>query len=457
MELDPPDAVRAIARKLEDAGYETWAVGGAVRDSVAGGRVGDWDLATRATPEQVMKVFRRTAPIGVDHGTVGVLLDGAMYEVTTFRRDVETFGRHAVVEYADTIEEDLSRRDFTINALAWHPGTGKLLDPYEGERDLQEGRLRTVGDPADRFAEDYLRVLRALRFAGQFDLEIEAATWTALRTAVDHLHELSAERIREELYKIMGQVRAASRSLELYHRAGVLQAWYPELAAVVLEPPDTGGELWALSVGAVDVIPASRPTLRVAALLHAVGMPAARTKDLRGGWRYTGHEVLGGAKAEDVLRRLKASNAELDRVGRLVRHQPELFPPDAPDAVVRRWLRHVGTDLVRDLFRLRFALWRAGSRGLAVSEHAATEQEWTETPDDLLERWARAHRVMREEPTLTTGELAVDGRDLMELGLEPGPVFKEILESLLDQVLDRPSLNEKDALLAMVREEWLHE
>jgi hypothetical protein len=140
-----------------------------------------------------------------------------------------------------------------------------------------------------------------------------------------------------------------------------------------------------------------------------------------------------------------------------VRHQPELFPPDAPDAVVRRWLRHVGPDLVRDLFRLRFALWRAGSRGRAVSEQRATNEEWAETPDDLLERWAKARRVMREEPAISTGDLAVGGHDLMELGLEPGPVFKEILESLLDRVLDDPALNEKAALLAMVREEWLDE
>ncbi|MGK7313604.1 MAG: CCA tRNA nucleotidyltransferase [Candidatus Longimicrobiales bacterium M2_2A_002] len=443
MDLDPPDAVRTIARKLEDAGYETWAVGGAVRDRVAGAPAGDWDLATRATPEEVMGVFRRTAPIGVDHGTVGVLDGGDMYEVTTFRRDVETFGRHAVVEYAARIEDDLSRRDFTINALAWHPLTGELLDPYGGAGDLEAGRLRTVGEPADRFAEDYLRVLRALRFAGQFELEIEAGTWEALRAAVTHLDALSAERVREELYKIVGQARTASRSLELYREAGVLAVWYPELDAVTDEPPDRPGELWRRSIEAVDALPPSRPTLRVAALLHAVGMPAARTKDLRGGWRYTGHEVLGGRKAEDMMRRLKASNADIDRVSRLVRHQPELFPPDAPDPVIRRWLRHVGPDLVRDLFRLRFALWRA-------SDDAGP-------PDDLLERCAAARRVLREGPPLSTDDLAIGGHELMELGLEPGPRFKDILESLLEQVMDDLELNRREALIERVREEWLDE
>ena len=443
MELDPPDAVRAIARQLEDAGYETWAVGGAVRDRVAGERAGDWDLATRATPEEVMRVFDRTAPIGVDHGTVGVLRGGEMYEVTTFRRDVETFGRHAVVEYADGIEEDLSRRDFTINALAWHPLTGELLDPYEGARDLREGRLRTVGRAATRFAEDYLRILRALRFAGQFELEIEATTWSALVEAVPHLEELSAERVREELYKVVGQTRAASRSLELYRQAGVLDIWYPELGAVAEEPPDDPGRLWGLSLDAVNAIPPTRQMLRVGALLHAVGMPPARTKDLRGGFRYTGHEVLGGAKAKEIMRRLKSSNAEIEWVSRLVRHQPDLFPPDSPAPVVRRWLRHVGPDLVNDLFRLRFALWRAAGEG--------------DRPDDLLERWTKVRTVLREDPALSTNELAIDGHDLMALGLEPGPRFKEILQSLLDRVLEDPDLNRREPLLEMVRAEWLDE
>ncbi|MDX1673327.1 MAG: CCA tRNA nucleotidyltransferase [Longimicrobiales bacterium] len=443
MDLDPPAAVRAIARMLEDAGYETWAVGGAVRDRVAGASAGDWDLATRATPDQVMEVFRRTAPIGVDHGTVGVLQGDEMYEVTTFRRDVETFGRHAVVEYSDSIEEDLSRRDFTINALAWHPLTGELLDPYDGARDLEAGRLRTVGTPGDRFAEDYLRVFRALRFAGQFDLEIEPATWEALTGAVARLEELSAERVREELYKVVGQVRTASRSLDLYREAGVLDVWYPELAAVTLEPPDEAGALWAVTLQAVDTLPPTRPTLRVATLLHAIGMPPARTKDLRGGWRYTGHEVLGGRRAEDVMRRLKGSNAEIEWVRRLVRHQPDLFPPDSPDPVVRRWLRHVGADLVNDLFRLRFALWRA--------------RDGEGQPDDLLERWATARRVLREDPPLDVGDLAIGGSELMALGLEPGPRFREILESLVDRVIEDPGLNQKETLVGIVRTEWIGE
>lgn len=442
-----PDGVQRIVRTLEEAGFDTWAVGGAVRDHVAGRPSGDWDLATSATPDQVMQLFRRTVPVGVDHGTVGVLIGPTMYEVTTFRRDVETFGRHAVVAFADTVEEDLSRRDFTINAMAWHPLTGALLDPYNGARDLVDRRLRTVGDPAERFAEDYLRVLRALRFAGRFDLRIETGTWNAIRDAVAKLGTLSAERVREELMKVLAGQRRPSYSLDLYREAGALDVLYPELGALEGEPPGEEPDLWTLTLRAVDAVPAHRPTLRLAALLHGIGMPPARTRDLRGGWRYTGHEVLGSRKAEDVMGRLKSSNADTDRVVRLVRRQPDLFPPDAPAAGVRRWIRDVGRDLVYDLFRLRIARWRA---------EADAEEEVT-VPDDLVERWVMAHRVLLEHPPLDTRSLAIGGGELRQLGLGPGPLYGEILASLLERVIDDPALNERTTLMELVRREWLDE
>lgn len=444
LELRPPAAVREIARRLEEAGFETWAVGGAVRDSVLGLEAGDWDLATRARPNEVRRLFRRTVPIGIEHGTVGVLWrDGVLYEVTTFRRDLETFGRHAVVEFADTVEEDLSRRDFTCNALAWHPLTKELRDPYLGLEDLRAGRLRTVGAPAERFAEDYLRVLRALRFAGHFGLAIDPPTWDALVAATPKLTGLSAERIREELWKILGKTPRASAALSLYAASGALAVLYPELDATVgLEVPGADGlDAWTLALLAVDEIPTTRTLLRVAALLHAIGMPAARTRDLRGGWRYVGHEVIGGRKAGEVMRRLKASNADTDRVERLVRHQSDLFPPDSPGAGIRRWLRDIGPDLVRDLFRLRFAL------------HRAHRGRRNEVPRDLLERWRAAHRVMLEHPVLDVKGLAIGGADLKALGVPPGPRFGEILRTLLERVIEQPELNTQATLLELARRE----
>jgi len=447
IELHPPRAVLEIAERLQKAGYDTWTVGGAVRDAVLGHPSGDWDLTTRARPDEVRRLFRRTVPLGIEHGTVGVHgSDGVLYEVTTFRRDVETFGRHAVVEFADTVEEDLSRRDFTCNALAWHPGTGELRDPFGGLADLEAGILRTVGRPEERFAEDYLRILRALRFAGHFELAVEPETWTALTAATSHLTELSAERIREELWKVLGKTSRASAALSLYAAAGVLAVLYPELDALVgLDDGSPSGlDVWSTTLIAVDCIPPTRPLLRVAALLHAVGKPAARTRDLRGGWRYTGHEVIGGRKAETIMRRLKSSNAETAWVARLVARQSDLFPPDAPPAGVRRWLRDIGPELVPDLFRLRFALWRAANAATGPVRGAAA-------PRDLLERWRIARGILSTRPPLAVADLAIGGNDLRAIGFAPGPKLGETLRFLLERVLERPELNERQTLLELAR------
>jgi tRNA nucleotidyltransferase/poly(A) polymerase len=441
MQLNPPEAIVEIARRLAGRGRQAWTVGGAVRDALTGRPGGDWDIATDAPPDEVRRTFRRTVPIGIEHGTVGVLArDGVLYEVTTFRRDVETFGRHAVVAFADSIDEDLARRDFTFNAIAWNPLTGELRDPYEGRADLERRVLRTVGSPEQRFAEDYLRVLRALRFAGQLDLRIEGETWAALRAAVPHLALLSAERVREELVKVLGRTQRASVALRLYEESGVLAALLPELAETVgLDVGrGPGRDAWSLALAAVDALPPSRPLLRLAALLHGTGYPAARTRGLRGEWRVTGHEAFAARRAGALLRRLKASNADTERVTALVARQSDLFPPDAPPPGVRRWLMHMTPELAHDFFRLRIALCRAdpGERG----------------GRDLLERWRSAHAVMLQHPALAIADLAIDGRDLKELGLRPGPRFGEILRALLDRVVEDPALNERDRLLRLVRD-----
>jgi tRNA nucleotidyltransferase (CCA-adding enzyme) len=440
MQLNPPDAMLDIARKLDRAGHDVWAVGGAVRDALLGLPAVDWDLATSARPNDVRALFKRTVPIGIEHGTVGVLgTDGVLYEVTTFRRDVETFGRHAVVEFAHTIDEDLARRDFTLNAVAWHPIHDEVRDPFGGLADLERAVLRTVGTPGDRFAEDYLRVLRGLRFAGHFVMQIEPATWDALRSAVVELPKLSAERVREELWKVLSKTQHASAALRLYGESGALAVLYPELDALRGLAPDESdaSDAWLRTLRAVDMLPRSRPLLRLAALLHAVGMPAARARDLRGGWRYTAHEQFGARRAEEVMRRLKASNADTEYVAALVARQSDLFPPDAPDAGVRRWLLHVPPALVNDLFRLRIALWRA---------HPVEGGD-----RDLAGRWRLVRRVLAARPPLSTADLAIDGRDLRALGLEPGPRYGEILRALLERVVEEPALNEREALLELAR------
>jgi tRNA nucleotidyltransferase/poly(A) polymerase len=341
------------------------------------------------------------------------------------------------VQFADSIEEDLSRRDFTFNAIAWRPRTQELRDPFAGFEDLRAARLQTVGEPADRFSEDYLRILRALRFAGHFVLKIEPGTWDALVAAKEQLRQLSAERIREELWKIFTKTPHASAALKLYAQSGALGVLYPELDALVRLEDETGIQVWTHTLAAVDTVPISRPVLRMAVLLHAVGMPDARTRDLRGEWRFTGHAVHGRRAAEAIMRRLKASNADSERVTTLVAVQSDLFPPDAPDAGVRRWLGHVSPTYTRDLFRLRFALCKA---------HRASGS-------DLVERWRHLHKVLLQHPVIDASGLAIGGRELKALGLKPGPQFREILDALVQRVIEDPSLNERERLMSIVKEE----
>ena len=403
----PPD-VRWITRKLEGAGFDTWAVGGAVRDAVLGRPSEDWDLATRATPTEMRRLFRRTVPLGVEHGTVGILSeDGVMYEVTTFRRDVETDGRHAVVAFADTVEEDLARRDFTINALAWHPIQERMLDPFHGLADLEEGCLRAVGEPGARFAEDRLRVLRAFRFASRFGLRVDPATWTALRDEVPHLGRLSAERIRDELIKVLETDPAPSRALELYREAGALAVLYPELEAVAAD----GTEGWAAALAAVDHLPPGAPLRRLAALLRPVEAKAAA----------------------QLLVRMRLSNAQTDETARQAA-APPLPGPEASDADFRRWLAAVGPARLTGVARLQLAAAR--SRGDGAGAVA------------VVRGWRRARAVLGRRPPLTVGELALDGRDLMALGLRPGPRFGLILDALLEWVLEVPERNEGETLRA---------
>ena len=412
----PPAALLQIAERLESAGCQAWAVGGAIRDAILERSRADWDLATDAHPEEVLQMFRRTVPLGVDHGTVGVLgQDDAMYEVTTFRLDVETDGRHAVVEFATEIEDDLARRDFTINSIAWRPTTQELRDPYHGIEDLKSGVLRAVGEPSGRFAEDYLRVLRAFRFAGAYDLTVESETLSALRAAVVHLDRLSAERVREELLKVLS-AEAPSRSLGMYADFGALDAWYPEIA------PTASGHGWDQALEAIDALKPHRTFLRLVRLLLCAG----------------GDEDELVERAEALLRRLKFSNAEIRRGMHLVAHYQPLVHPADGSASIREWLHTVETEFSRDLFRLHFGAARS-----AASDDGQRALVYT---------WGRVHDEIVERSPVTVGQLAVDGTDLLALGLPGGPLIGLMLEELLAQVIEAPERNDRDLLLESARE-----
>jgi len=356
-------------------------------------------------------LFRRTVPLGIEYGTVGVLAkSGALYEVTTFRRDVETFGRKAKVSFSDTIDEDLSRRDLTMNAVAWRPQTNELVDPFGGLGDLAAGRLRTVGAPGERFSEDYLRILRAMRFAGRFSLQMEAPLVSALNAGQAHLSALSPERVREELMKVLGADLHPSTALTHYRESGTLETLFPELVA---SSPDR----WHQTLLVVDDLSIERPLLRLAALLQG-----------------------GASQSDALLVRLRFSNADADRVSLLVRAReqpPGLSPPVEVSA--RRWLSRIGRDVLPDAARI----WIATARADAVRGNAC------------LADVAQAIQILRAEAlastALTVDALAVGGRDLMGIGIAPGPEIGSTLRRLLDAVIEDPSENQRERLLELAR------
>ncbi len=443
----PPGYVRWAAGVLEDAGYETWVVGGAVRNTLLGLPAPEWDLATRAPPTAVRRHFPRTVPVGIEHGTVGILTrEGVLLEVTTFRKDVETFGRHAVVEFADTLREDLARRDFTVNAVAWHPLNGEFADPFGGREDLKRGLLRTVGDPGERFAEDYLRVLRALRFSGRLRFRIHSDTWRALLASTGELGILSPERVREELMKILTQAPFPSRALSLYRISGVLGALYPEVEEAVGCPrTGTGEDLWTHALLLTDHLSARRPLLRLAAFLQGVGLPrcggAVGEPPISTRWGVE-EGILARERTAALLIRLRFSNAEIRQVSEMmgVGMEPPLHLRGG--AELRRWLNLASPEGFPVLARI----WAAKAR--------LDRARWGRDPSPTLELISRARDQLRSGAPLTLQELAFDGRALISMGLKPGPHFGEILTRLMDVVLEDPAKNEAGVLREVV-ERWL--
>jgi len=420
--LDPPENVKRIAERLEQAGYETWCVGGAVRDALLGHPHLDWDLATAAKPPEVRKLFKRTVPVGIQFGTVGVLdPDNVMHEVTTFRRDVQTDGRHAVVEFGASLDDDLARRDYTINAIAYSPRLDEVRDPHGGRADLDKKVIRAVGDPRDRMREDRLRALRAIRFAARFDFTIDPRTWDAIVESAPHLSRLSAERVKQEIEKTMGQVRLPSRAFRQWRESGVLAALVPTLANV------TDRQLAPLDHLRRPILRGRphRTTTRIAALFCAAPPGSVRT----------------------TLKSLRFSNSETEWIGSLVDRWHLLFPemtramlnPHPPDdASLRRWAARAGRTRLAPLLRLADAFWWA--------EREAGGEAPTKAATASVYR--RAVRIAYHDP-IEVSDLAIDGNDLREMGVT-GPAVGVTLRRLLDVVINDPGRNTRDQLLGMV-------
>lgn len=438
-----PADVLAIVAQLRDAGFRSWIVGGCVRDVLRGQPAADWDVATDAPPDQLMKVFPAAIPTGLQHGTVTLVVGGRHYEVTTLRGE-STYSdgrRPDAVRFVDDITADLARRDFTINAIAVDPVSGAVIDPFGGLQDLAAKTIRAVGTARERFAEDGLRVLRAARFCATLGFELEAATFAAIAPTLDTFRKVSPERVRDEWVKAM-KGKQPSRAFEVMRTSGMLAITCPELLEGVGMAQNKwhAYDVWRHGMACMDAC-AGDPVLRIAALLHDVGKPRTRAfSDRTKDWTFYEHDRVGAEIAEPICHRLKFSNDERQRIVALVRHH--LFHYDQwTDAAVRRWIRRVGKERIEDLW----ALNEADVRGKADS----IESEALAPLQAMKEHVAR---VLAAGAVLSTRDLAVDGHDLMRAcGLPPGRQLGELLEQLLEQVTVEPSRNERQTLLDAAR------
>lgn len=440
-----PETVIDLCRRLQEAGFEAYVVGGSVRDLLLGRPVQDWDVTTAARPEEVQALFRRTIPTGIQHGTVTVLRGDEPIEVTTFRGEgAYSDGRRPdSVEFVSELERDLERRDFTINAMALDPVARKLADPLDGQGDLLAGVLRAVGDPRERFDEDGLRALRAVRFAALLDLEIDPPTLAAIPATMARFRCVSAERVRDELLKLL-MARIPSRGIELLRETGLLAEILPELLPCIglTQNAHHEDDVYRHTLRVLDALPADA-VLRLAGLLHDVAKPltAAPRKDDPSQNSFHRHEQVGAELCDTVIaRRLKLSNEDRQRLCHLVRHH--LFGLDAhpSKAALRRLVRRVGPASVDDLFALREAdiACRPDGRCRVAELHTLRE---------------RVGEILSEPPLLSVRDLAIDGEALMAaLSRPPGRWIGETLRRLLERTTEDPSLNTQERLLALAQE-----
>ena len=435
-----PREVIEFADIVFRAGYEIYLVGGAVRNLKRGLPPDDYDFTTNATPEQIIALFHRVIPTGIEHGTVTVLFKGNSFEVTTYRMDgkYSNFRHPDSITYCNDIYEDLKRRDFTINAMAIDVRDGRLIDVHGGMEDLKKGIIRAIGNPDERFAEDGLRILRACRFAAQLEFEIEPVTLQGMIHNRDHLKNISKERIRDELLKTMSADHPSIAFLYM-QKTQILGYILSELLeGVGIEQRDRHKfDVFHHAIYSCDFMEKD-PVLRMAALLHDIGKP--RCFKVRDGVNtFYGHENVGAEMAHDILKRLKFSKADENRICHLIKNHMFHYTDDWSDGAVRRFIARVGLENLSDLFKLRFAD-RAGAMG---------DKSFACTPEDIaLSR--RVDAIVKETPALKLCDLAVDGQMLLkEAGIPKGPKMGQVLNYLLEAVMDDPAMNTKEALLKL--------
>ncbi|MFC1571698.1 CCA tRNA nucleotidyltransferase [Candidatus Margulisiibacteriota bacterium] len=426
-----------IIKKLHQKGHQAYLVGGCLRDSLLGLPVKEWDITTSAKPDEVTKLFPKVIPTGIDYGTVTILLKDGQYEVTTFRSDEKYVdGRHpSNVKFTDDIHQDLSRRDFTVNALAYDPATKKLIDDFEGQKDLKKKLIRAIGNPVDRLSEDGLRAVRACRFAARLGFEIEPKTFAAIAQTLDVTKKVAPERIHDELVKMLCAANP-SVGFALMQKCGLLKLILPELEDCygVEQPPTFHKyDVFWHSLHACDAAAEALPQ-RLAALFHDIGKPSCKE-----GYTFYNHDKVGAEMAGRILKRLRFSSEIINKVKNLIEHHMFNYTSAWTDAAVRRFIRRIGgAKNVSGLFALRIAD--------ATAMEREVEQEY------LNELQKRIDKIIAEQNALHVADLKVDGKDVMKiLGVPAGPKVGQVLNCLLEKVLDDPDLNEHKTLEKMIK------
>lgn len=445
MKIQLPQKVDYIINELMEHGYEAYAVGGCIRDSILNREPEDWDITTSAGPLEVKKIFRRTIDTGIQHGTVTVMLDKEGYEVTTYRIDgeYEDNRRPKSVEFTMDLVEDLKRRDFTINAMAYNKQKG-LVDVFEGLKDLQKGVIRCVGSAAERFDEDALRILRAIRFSAQLGFEIEEETLKAVIEKADNLTAISAERIRVELNKLILSPHP-DKLIDAY-KAGITKVVLPEFDAMMNTEQNNSHHLYSVGIHTIKAVEQAgthtagynqkeMQILRWTMLLHDVEKPNCKTTDNEGDHFY-GHPEKGAQTAKKILRRLKFDNETIDLVVRLIKWHDYKFTL-TPQSM-RKAVNKIGIDIMDLLFEVKQA-----------DTFAQNPITWKGKLDNLFQAKVLFQEIQAKEDCVNLKMLKINGRDLIEIGHKPGKAMGETLDWLLEQVIENPSLNEKQSLLNM--------
>ena len=440
MQIRLPDKVNKIIEILTAAGYEAYAVGGCVRDSILGKEPNDWDITTSATPEETKGLFDRTIDTGIKHGTVTVMLDREGFEVTTYRIDGDyEDGRHPKeVTFTASLEEDLKRRDFTINAMAYNEQCG-LVDIFGGVRDIEQGIIRCVGNAEERFTEDALRMMRAVRFSAQLGYEIEEGTKSAIRKLAPNLKLISAERIQTELVKLVTSPHPDY--LRIAYETGITEQILPEFDVCMETAQNNPHHCYSVGEHILHAMLEIRAdkVLRLSVLFHDIGKPETLTVDEEGITHNKGHAIVGEKMTREILTRLKFDNDTIDKVTKIVLyHDQEITPTDSG---VRRAVNRMG----EDIFPMLFPVKRADI--CAQSDYHREEK---------LKRLAYIKeiydKILQRQECLSLRDLAVTGNDLIALGIPAGREMGVLLKELLEIVLEEPERNTKEELLLICRE-----